>query len=214
MLIDLRVDQVLHIQTRDDAARWHDFVISAPPVDKSTYYEIPIVWQKGGQPLAQQRTLLSAPGIVTYAAGSAMTASTGTLTAKIQQQVYVSGIPLLAEAGAVATSGVTIHREYAYPFDNAAGVSTGMTLRQWYAGQALVGFIAAGRAANLIGRLPQFCFKLADSMIELEQAEMSGKVFSPVSSSPPPRGQQTPTPQSVAPGETQIAVLQKRSARG
>ena len=67
---------------------------------------------------------------------------------------------------------------YAYPSTTALGVSLGLTIRQHYASQALIGFLSAGGpVANLIGgKGIEYCFKVADNMIAFEKAEKAGAV--------------------------------------
>ena len=69
---------------------------------------------------------------------------------------------LKAHVGTIDITGQLVTREFAYPFEGRNYTSPGMTIRQWYAGMALQGFISKSVAANLIGTLPVYCFKLAD----------------------------------------------------
>ena len=48
-----------------------------------------------------------------------------------------------------------------------------MTLRQYYAAQALTGLLSNAVLANLQGRA-ELCFQIADSMIAFEQAQAAG----------------------------------------
>jgi len=41
----------------------------------------------------------------------------------------------------------------------------GMTLRQWYAGQALAGYVAGENRRMVVGEVASLCFRLADAMI-------------------------------------------------
>lgn len=186
MLADIKVGHVLHIQTRDDAARWNNYVVSGTPINQGgVYTEIPVTWQSGGQPLAQQRTLLSTEAVnvqvpVTSPALAASAGSVGVSTPVPIKNVTVAvqGLVLRAESGAPTIISGNYLPGYAFPGDTPAGFSHGMTMRQYYAGQAIVGFIAASNvpATNLVGRLADFCFTLADSMIAYEQREAAGYV--------------------------------------
>ena len=51
--------------------------------------------------------------------------------------------------------------------------STGMTLRQWYAGQALSGIRGDTSAAEIMAppKLAKWCFEMADAMIAFEENE-------------------------------------------
>jgi hypothetical protein len=65
---------------------------------------------------------------------------------------------------------------YVYPSTTAFGISLGLTIRQFYAGQAMTGFIASNAlASNLVGRLPDYAFRVADSMIEYERQNPAHK---------------------------------------
>jgi len=77
----------------------------------------------------------------------------------------------------IATAEV-LASPYAFPSSTAFGVTMGLTIRQHYASQAMVGFIAnQSPAANLLGgKLAEYCFKAADSMIAFERGEKAGAV--------------------------------------
>jgi len=49
-------------------------------------------------------------------------------------------------------------RQHFYP-------ESGMTLRQWYAGQALAGYVAGENRRMVVGEVASLCFRLADAMI-------------------------------------------------
>ena len=218
ILSQLVPGHVLDMHDKDDPLKWQHYVVTAPPIDKGTYWEIPVAWLKGGNAVTQQRIMFSCVGIRVAVTGRQMAVSRGNVAVDLSKSatVYLNGTTMVANTNAtIESSGDTIHHEYAYPFDNAAGISTGMTIRQMYAAHAMAGFVMANPAANLIGRLPQFAFKLADSMIEFERLESFGFIEPPVPTAAPPRGQQTPPlKQSTAPSKGQITVLQKRAARG
>ena len=112
--------------------------------------------------------------------GEAVTAAIGTNTVKTTQhaEVFVTS-PMLCMK--VQTNDLTdikgqaISFDYAYPFEGQNLSSPGMTIRQYYASQAMMGFIAAAPpAANLVGALANFSFQVADSMINYEKAEKAG----------------------------------------
>lgn len=212
MLADLKTGHVIRLQTRDDATRWQIYAISADPINQGgTYTEIPVTWQSGGAPLAQQRTLLTSTASLQVPVTSpAVAASVGNAAVSINVRTLVGSAPMTALAGTPSTDTVRFLPGYAFPGTSPDGISLGMTLRQWYAGQAIVGFVSSNPAANLIGRLPQFCFRLADSMIAFEAAEVAGFIESPIPTNAPPRGQQTPpTQQAVAPSPTQAVALRQ-----
>jgi hypothetical protein len=218
VLSQLVPGHVLDMHDKDDPLKWQHYVVTAPPIDKGTYWEIPVAWLKGGNAVTQQRIMFSCVGIRVAVTGRQMAVSRGSLTVDLSKSVtvYLQGAAMIARTPAtIESTGETIHHEYAFPFSNAAGISPGMTLRQWYAGQAAMGFISANPAANLVGKLSQLAFRVADSMIAFERREAAGFIEPPVPTAQPPRGSQTPPlRQSIAPGKAQITVLQKRSVRG
>ena len=145
------------IRNKCDASKWQAYTVANTPVDASGYVEFPVVWLRGNGTVPEQRTLISAiAGGVT---------------------VNVTPIPPLhASSGHVEIDGQLIIFDFAHPFVGANYISPGLTKRQWYAGQAMTGFIAASNvsAANLVGRLAAFCFTAANSMIAYEQNERNG----------------------------------------
>jgi hypothetical protein len=59
---------------------------------------------------------------------------------------------------------------FAFPMDNSKSVSeAGMTLRQWYAGQALAGLCSAF-PATVASTLASWAFEQADAMIDAVEA--------------------------------------------
>jgi hypothetical protein len=83
-----------------------------------------------------------------------------------------------AETSAVDVKGHILIPGMVYPFDTPTGFSLGMTLRQFYAAQALMGWVASTAGtptANLIGKAAEFSFKAADNLIAFEKAEAAGK---------------------------------------
>jgi hypothetical protein len=113
----------------------------------------------------------------------AATISAGTATVAIGTSTKNVWVPVTMDGMHAATNKVeVIGRVYmpgqAYPSDTPIGFSPGMTLRQYYAGQAVTGFIAASNvpASNLMGgKLAEYAFKLADSLIKFEKDEAAGK---------------------------------------
>src|SRR5207342_3969110 len=67
------------------------------------------------------------------------------------------------------------NHDFAYPFAGSDYVCPGMTMRQWYATNAMLGFISSNTsAANLVGRVAVYAFQVADSMIAFEEKERQG----------------------------------------
>ena len=55
---------------------------------------------------------------------------------------------------------------YAFEHDDRGGFAPGMTLRDWFAGQALVGICAAGNGtSNGPDWMPRAAYNLADAML-------------------------------------------------
>jgi hypothetical protein len=64
----------------------------------------------------------------------------------------------------------------AFPVHSPA-IDYGMTLRQWYAGQALQGLVSSGeyRYVSCYEELASDAFRIADAMIAHEEAENHGE---------------------------------------
>ena len=134
---------VLRLRDKDDQTKWQSFTVSGTPVNKTDYWEYPVIWQAGDQPVAQQRIFIDIP----------------TASASVDLQ----GLTLNANTGTVDISGQLLTREFAYPFQGLHYTSPGMTLRQYYVGQAITGFLASGGPiGNLIGKGAAYCFQVAE----------------------------------------------------
>jgi hypothetical protein len=176
-LTTIKQSTVLHLRDKDDVAKWQDFTVSGPPVLKTDYWEYPVIWQAGGIALVQQRIFVDIP------------------TAHVS--IEVGGFRLEAKTSAATVTGKLVTREFAYPFQGEHYISPGMTLRQYYVGQAITGFLASGGPiGNLIGKGAAYCFQVADSMIEYEAKQVGPPIFNlpPVPVASPP---QAAPPQSA-----------------
>jgi len=49
----------IFIQDKDDSTKWQLYVTTGPSVAKSGYHQVPVTWNSGGTPLAEQRVLFS-----------------------------------------------------------------------------------------------------------------------------------------------------------
>lgn len=66
--------------------------------------------------------------------------------------------------------------DYAYPSTSPAGTHLGLTTEQYYATQAMIGFIGAGVAENLVyGQLAEWSFTVAKSMAAQEKRVAKGE---------------------------------------
>jgi hypothetical protein len=155
----VKIGDVIKLHDLNDTTKWHDFAVTAAPIKQVDYWDYPVNWQTGG--------------------GNSLTAG------KVAINLPTIGISVSVTAPAalhVATNhvditGQLIIRDFAYPFQGIHYTNPGLTRRQWYAGMAMQGWIAnaASPAANLIGKIADYCFKVADSMIEHEDAEAAGE---------------------------------------
>lgn len=230
-LTPLKLGGRINLQIKTDATKSQTYSITGTPVDQSTYIDYPVAWVSGDQPLTGQRTNLtnvSVPVSVTVQSPAAMQASVGTASINLTTTASVTSAAMQASVGTVSSFKLTmifpitmdaeceaqtgnvrvighVHLpDMAYPSDTPNGFSEGMTLRQWYAGQAMTGFIASqAPAANLIDRLAYYCFKAADSMMAYEVQEKTG-IVPPVGSPPVER------PPDQAPNADQIVGLRRR----
>jgi hypothetical protein len=216
-LMEMTNGYVIRLQDKVDPTKWQNYAIVGPPVANSGYVELKTSWLTGGTNLAQQAVILSVVSSAIRPVGQSMTAQTGStivslpklipisggqLTAAIgtpalrfSQKFEVNGVEMEARSASVDITGHVLVNS-AFPFDNPAGFSPGMTLRQYYASQAIIGFITSSPAANLIGGdLAAYCFKVADSMIRHEAKEATGQKFPPLVGSTVP----TLPPSQVAP---------------
>jgi hypothetical protein len=148
------------IKNKADPTKTQVYTVSNTPVDATGYFEYPVVWTRGNGPIPEQRTLISAV----------------TVTASVA--VEVAPMKALKACTPVHTdvSGQLITFDFAYPFEGLHLMSPGMTLRQYYAAQAMLGFIAGSNvpASNLVGKVAAFAFTAADSMIAFEAKERAG----------------------------------------
>ena len=163
--------------------------------------------------------------------GQSMTVSTDTVTIIEGKRVYATGLQarvdlgdperidlsanievvgpgMVVDAGYPIVTGHVVVDEFAFPFDNPVGISGGLTKRQFYASQALIGFISNSIAANLIGNVAAYCFKVADSMV----AEEEKGIPTPAVSAPIVPGIDQAIPPQVAPptvDEQTVIALQE-----
>jgi len=157
----------IRLNDKADPAKWQSYTLTAAPLDKGTYIECPAIWKAGGLTLLAARLIVDLP--------------------LVEVSVAVTGFRLDTDVGHVSVSGQLLTREFAFPFEGRNYTSPGLTIRQYYASQAIVGFISApnATAANLMGgRLAEYCFKLADSMLEYEAREALG-YMPPLVGTPP-----------------------------
>jgi hypothetical protein len=149
----------IRLENKNDPSKWQVYAVTGMPVVSASHVEYPVIWVEGGVAIPQQRTFVS-----TEPAGNA--------------SIPVDITPLMkANVGSVEVIGHILREDLVFPSDGPHGFAPGLTKRQWYAGQAMVGFISAAPAnAPLMGgRLAEYCFKAADSMLALEAAEEAGK---------------------------------------
>jgi hypothetical protein len=163
------------IANKSDAAKTQTYAVVADPINNSGYVELPVLWQRGGgSAIPAQRTVLTVTVVSTSVSapvtGNQMAALTSPPTVAVSMSciVPVHGTPMQAHASPVDIAGQLITFDYAYPFDGKNYTSPGLTKREWYAGMALQGFIAKGIAHNLIGKVSEYAFKVADSMLAEE----------------------------------------------
>jgi hypothetical protein len=143
--------------------------------------------------------------------------SAGTTTFREDQRIEIAIACLTMKVGPLDVSGQLVTHDYFHPFEGLHLTSPGLTIRQWYAGQALTGFIANSQrpAANLIGKVADYCFKVADSMIAYEAKQAAGTLTPPAGGRPNPPV--APPPSIAAPGpatvtDAQVAALRKKDA--
>jgi len=86
--------------------------------------------------------------------------------------------------------------DYAYPSTTPVGTHLGVTVKQYYATEAMIGFITGGVAQNLTsGQLAEWSFQVAESMVVQDRMKASGI-------NRPPAG----TPKRNARGARQTAI--------
>lgn len=202
-LMEMTPGYVIRIQDKIDPTKWQSYSITGAPVANAGYVELKTNWLAGGTNLAQTAVILSVVSSVVRPTGMAVTVGIGAVAAASHIRVNVDGLQMQAHVGSPlirlgsrvevtgeelrivhgvpAIAGHVHLPSQAFPSDTPIGFSAGMTLRQYYAAQAMMGFISAGQpAANLVGRLAQYSFQVADSMIAYEQKEAAGIVAPPV----------------------------------
>ena len=157
-LLAINAGEKLQIADKDEPTKWQTYVVTGTPAPTTTtHMEFPIAWVSGGLEVPEQRIIIEviAPGNV---------------------QVLIDTLPRLqVHTDTVKVKGVLVSNDFAYPFIGQQTISTGLTKRQWYAGQAMMGFIASqATSSNMLKTLAPYCFKAADSMIEFEAKEADG----------------------------------------
>lgn len=180
----LKVGDVIRLTTNSDATKWNEYTVSAAPVNRTTYWEYPVLWQAGGaNPMTAAKVAVDTPYI------------------DIAYQVRPMPAMQMTEPGSVTIAGQLMAFDYAYPFIGKTYTSPGLTKRQWYAGMAMQGFVASNAiVANLIGKISDYSFRLADSMIAAEKQQEEG-VAPPIAGqakTPPTTVQQLKTAQATA----------------
>lgn len=177
-LMGLTPGCVIHLETKGDPTRWQNYTITGEPVTNAGYVQLTVTWLAGAANLAQTSVILNTVAVAVRATGGAMTVQTKAVTFTSRVSVYIASPMLEMKAQTndlTDIRGQAISFDYAYPFEGRNLASPGMTLRQFYASQAMMGFIAAAPpAANLVGALANFSFQVADSMIHYERAEKAG----------------------------------------
>ena len=200
----------VRLVTKGDATKWQSYAISGEPIQQSGYVELTVTWLAGGTNLAQAAVMFTPIAMMVRATGSAVTTQIGSATTSIRVSIPVASTDMVASVGEVGVVGDILLSGQAFPSVTPMGFSPGMTLRQWYAGQAMLGFASNSVIANLIGKVSAYAFKVADSMIEYE-AMMKGPpaiTLPPVGTIPPP-----PTPPSQAPSTVPIEEVLAMQAK-
>ena len=177
-LAKIKVGWEVVIANKTDPTKNQTYAVTAAPVDATSYVEYPVVWRRGNA-VPEQRTTLAA--------------------ASISVSVQVNPpLALRAETNThTEVSGQLITFDFAFPWQGKNYTSPGMTLRQYYAGRAMQGFIAGSNvpAANLVGKVAAYAFTVANSLIAFEEKERLGYHMPPAGSdrnaptappSPPP----------------------------
>lgn len=143
-------------------------------------------------------------GHLVFSPGAQAFAGAVTVVAKQSTSVNVtSPIAMQTAVGNVDITGHVFLPDQAFPSDTHAGFSVGMTLRQFYAAHAMQGFISNSVAANLIGKIAPYCFKVADSLLEYEANEKDVPqivpTLTPTQALPPQSAPVVVIPHEVAP---------------
>jgi len=184
-LTSITQDHLVRLRDKDDAAKWQSFLITGVPIDRGVYVEYPVTWQAGGTNLATQRINLDV-----------LTAHT---------VIPVTGFRLGIKTNEVDIEGQLVSFDFAYPHTGTKYTTPGLTIRQYYAAQAMMGFISASNvsAAQLAGKVAAYAFTAADSMIAYEEKERAGYQM-------PPAGSDRNSPATPAP----IPELEQQSVQG
>jgi hypothetical protein len=127
----------IRLENKNDPTKWHVYAITSDPISQSGYVELKAVWQSGSTALLATNLMLTTVNMVTKVGGIAATTAIGTTSTKIGVSIPVYVPPMTATCGHVAVLGKTVSREFAYPFQGEHMISPGMTLRQYYAAQAI-----------------------------------------------------------------------------
>jgi len=156
-LAEVKEFDELRIQDKDEPDKWHVYAVNGTPVSATSHMQFPVAWVRGGLDVPQQRLTFE-------------------VLPPVNQIVVLEPLPgLAAHTAHVEVKGQLVTFDYAFPFLGPNVTSPGMTIRQFYAGQALMGFIASqAPAANLIGKVAPYCFTVADSLLEFERKESEG----------------------------------------
>lgn len=57
-LLSIQTGATVYVQDKDDSTRWQQYTVTAAPVGKTGYVEVPASFSAGGQPLPEQRVRL------------------------------------------------------------------------------------------------------------------------------------------------------------
>ena len=219
LLAQVKQGQELSITNKANSSKWQVYVVSGSPVDNAGYTEFPITWRRGGSTIPEQRLYLAvvSTNVTANATGQQIAASTGPVTVSTKQGVVVDVVMSTCarvQAGRLDISGQLMTREFAYPFQGKNYTSPGMTLRQYYVGQAITGFLASGGPiGNLIGKGAAYCFQVANSMIEYEAKQFGPPAFNlpPVPSAAPPQAAPPQSAPPTVPLEEALAIQERQS---
>jgi hypothetical protein len=219
-LLAILKNQEISVYNKTDPTKGQVYAVTGIPIDGGSYVDYPVVWKRSGSGGAfpAQRTVLevvSTPATVLID-GQSMQAGTTATTHKLGYAVELDVKCLTAHAGHLEVTGQLISFDYFHPFEGLHLTSAGITKRQWYAGQAMVGFISNAVAANLLyGQLAEWCFRAADSLIAHEAKEAAGITRPPAGGKQAPPAPVAPIAAAVGPpsvSEAQVAALRKKEA--
>ena len=209
-LMSAKSGQDVSLANKTDPTKAQVYTLTTNPADKGSYVDYPVVWKStgsGGAFPAQRTTMdiISVPASATVT-GMSMASAVGSVTIPTTRSIAVAvdvTPHMRACLGHVEVSGQLIIFDYAYPFAGKNYTNPGLTMRQWYATHAMLGFISSNTsAANLVGRVAVYAFQVADSMIAFEEKERQGYSIPVVGGN---RNSQAPKPSTEAPAATQTA---------